>query len=100
MPADVTLCPGGTCPLREGCFRFRAQPEARQDWFGHPPYDASLQRCEHLWSLAAMAPTDAAIRVRAYHLWERDGRPDGRADAHWNTARAELEAAITAQLRR
>jgi hypothetical protein len=26
------------------------------------------------------------IRVRAYHLWEQEGRPEGRADAHWDQA--------------
>jgi Protein of unknown function (DUF2934) len=23
------------------------------------------------------------IRERAYHLWEQEGRPEGRADLHW-----------------
>jgi hypothetical protein len=27
------------------------------------------------------------IREHAYRIWERDGRPDGRADAHWEEAR-------------
>jgi hypothetical protein len=31
------------------------------------------------------------IRRRAYHLWEEDGRPDGRADEYWDKA-AELVA--------
>jgi hypothetical protein len=26
------------------------------------------------------------IRVRAYHLWEQDGCPEGRADVHWDQA--------------
>jgi Protein of unknown function (DUF2934) len=26
------------------------------------------------------------IRVRAYHLWEQDGRPEGRADVYWDQA--------------
>jgi hypothetical protein len=30
------------------------------------------------------------IRERAYFIWEREGRPDGRADEHWRRARAEL----------
>ena len=30
-----------------------------------------------------------AVRERAYFIWERDGRPDGRAYAHWMSARAE-----------
>lgn len=26
------------------------------------------------------------IRERAYHLWEADGRPDGRQDEYWDRA--------------
>nr|WP_284700724.1 DUF2934 domain-containing protein [Robbsia betulipollinis] len=37
-----------------------------------------------------------AIRVRAYHLWEDDGRPAGRADEYWEKARTLVEAAQTA----
>ena len=32
------------------------------------------------------------IRERAHQLWEHDGRPEGRADEHWEQARAELAA--------
>lgn len=31
---------------------------------------------------------DAAIRARAYLLWEADGRPDGRAEHYWQLAQA------------
>jgi hypothetical protein len=27
------------------------------------------------------------IRTRAYALWEQEGRPEGRADVHWDQAR-------------
>jgi len=27
------------------------------------------------------------VRKRAHHLWEEEGRPDGRADIHWDKAR-------------
>ncbi|WP_250501307.1 DUF2934 domain-containing protein [Caballeronia sp. GAWG1-5s-s] len=30
---------------------------------------------------------DEAVRERAYLLWETDGRPDGRAEEHWQRAR-------------
>ena len=29
---------------------------------------------------------DQAIRERAYFMWEREGRPDGRAQDHWLSA--------------
>ena len=32
------------------------------------------------------------IRERAYMIWEREGRPDGRADVHWFQALRELQA--------
>ena len=34
------------------------------------------------------APDDEArIREKAYHLWQAEGEPNGRADAHWTMAR-------------
>ena len=42
------------------------------------------------------ADLDALIRQRAYELWEREGRPDGRDDAHWAAAERELGAARAA----
>ena len=32
------------------------------------------------------------MRERAYALWERDGRPEGRSDEYWQMARSEVEA--------
>jgi hypothetical protein len=31
------------------------------------------------------------IRTRAYEIWERDGHPEGRAEAHWRQARIEID---------
>jgi Protein of unknown function (DUF2934) len=33
----------------------------------------------------------AAIRARAYDLWEQEGRPEGREQAHWTQAERELK---------
>jgi hypothetical protein len=30
---------------------------------------------------------DQRVRERAYRIWEDEGHPDGRADAHWEMAR-------------
>ncbi len=38
-----------------------------------------------------MVPEEA-IRIRSYEIWQREGRPDGKAMEHWLTARMELEA--------
>ena len=32
------------------------------------------------------------IRMRAYELWEEQGRPDGLSDVHWQQAARELGA--------
>jgi hypothetical protein len=32
------------------------------------------------------------IRVRAFEIWEAEGRPVGRADEHWQAALVEIEA--------
>lgn len=37
-----------------------------------------------------MRDTDQLLRDRAYFIWEREGRPDGRAYDHW--VRAVTEA--------
>ena len=35
-----------------------------------------------------MSSPNEWIRVRAYHIWEREGRPQGRALNHWLEAQA------------
>jgi hypothetical protein len=35
--------------------------------------------------------TDERVRLRAYHLWERDGRPHGRNEEYWERALAEIQ---------
>jgi len=36
-------------------------------------------------------PTQEHIRLRAYELWERHGKPDGRAEEFWLRAEQELK---------
>jgi hypothetical protein len=33
------------------------------------------------------------IRAQAHRLWEEEGRPEGRAEAHWHAARQLIERA-------
>ncbi len=35
-------------------------------------------------------PSDDQVSVRAYYLWERDGRPQGRDWEYWLRAKEEL----------
>lgn len=32
------------------------------------------------------------IRECAYHMWELEGRPEGRAEEYWQRARERIEA--------
>lgn len=37
-----------------------------------------------------MTDKEHCVRMRAYEIWEREGRRDGRADDHWRQAEAEI----------
>lgn len=39
--------------------------------------------------------SEAAIRERAYDIWEREGRPHGRDFEHWVRAQVELTAEVS-----
>lgn len=46
--ADITMCKGGGCPLKEKCSRFTATAdEHRQAWFIDVPYEDG--KCEMYW---------------------------------------------------
>jgi hypothetical protein len=36
--------------------------------------------------------SDEGVRVRAYLMWEADGKPNGGADLYWHRARERMEA--------
>jgi hypothetical protein len=49
MP-DITMCVGGSCPLKNDCYRFRALPSPhRQSFFMNVPY--SKDQCMGYWPL-------------------------------------------------
>jgi hypothetical protein len=37
-------------------------------------------------------PTEAAIAAAAQRIWEDEGRPDGKAEEHWNRAEEQLRS--------
>jgi hypothetical protein len=41
-----------------------------------------------------MSDKEQRIRVRAYAIWEGEGRHDGRAEEHWRQAEREIEHAL------
>ena len=45
--ADITMCTGDGCPLKENCYRFTAEKSKRQSYFFTPPFDGKI--CEMYW---------------------------------------------------
>jgi len=41
-----------------------------------------------------MSDKEQRIRVRAYAIWEGEGRHDGRAEERWRQAELEIEQAL------
>src|SRR5829696_1317097 len=41
-----------------------------------------------------MSDKEQRIRVRAYAIWEGEGRHDGQAEEHWRQAEREIEHAL------
>jgi hypothetical protein len=42
---------------------------------------------------------DERVRLRAYYLWEAEGRPLGRNDEFWDRAHREIIAEAAAEVR-
>lgn len=48
--ADITMCEGKNCPLKEKCYRFTAKvSEYRQSYFMETPYNKEENNCKHFW---------------------------------------------------
>lgn len=46
--ADITMCQGTDCPLKENCYRFLATPSRdRQSYFVTPPVKDG--KCHEFW---------------------------------------------------
>ena len=98
MPQDMTMCPGQGCPLRDRCYRYRGVVHGRFDAFGSAPYNPATGTCASFYDIAQLRPTEQQTRDKAYYRWVAAGRPEGQADAHWQAAHDELEAAYQAEL--
>jgi hypothetical protein len=46
---------------------------------------------------AETARRDERVRVRAYMIWEAEGRPDGKHLEHWDQAEREIAAELSAE---
>ena len=49
MP-DISMCGGGDCPLKETCWRHKAEPGMRQSYFTNPPVKED-GTCDHYWEM-------------------------------------------------
>jgi hypothetical protein len=48
--ADVTMCKGTSCPLKDTCYRFTAPAnEYWQSFFTDVPFDKDTEFCDHFW---------------------------------------------------
>lgn len=48
MP-DITMCEGGSCVLKENCYRFKAKPTPSwQAYFNTPPFKDE-HNCDYFW---------------------------------------------------
>lgn len=48
--ADITMCEGLECPLKEKCYRYTATAdEYWQAYFTKIPYDIESEECEYYW---------------------------------------------------
>ncbi|GAA6203687.1 hypothetical protein [Thalassotalea sp. SU-HH00458] len=51
MP-DIAMCRGESCPIRIGCYRYRAVPNLyRQSYFGRTPYDHQEKDCDRFLNI-------------------------------------------------
>ena len=64
--ADITMCHGTGCPLKEWCYRHTApKSKHRQSFFVTPPIkSAEPFECEHYWPAKAAAPAPPAPSER------------------------------------
>lgn len=47
--ADITMCSGQDCPMRDRCYRFTApKNDWRQSFFFNPPIKED-KTCDHFW---------------------------------------------------
>jgi len=64
---DFTMCSGGACPRKMGCYRFTANPGPMQSFFVDPPFDGD--RCEYLYARSVgtlSAPSRPGAEVDEY----------------------------------
>ena len=49
--ADISMCVGNSCPLKDKCYRYRAIPFTHQSWITESPYDKDKEVCNYYWDV-------------------------------------------------
>lgn len=49
LMADIAMCLGGECPVKENCWRHMAPASRWQSYLGTPPFDED--GCEYFWDM-------------------------------------------------
>lgn len=78
----MVYCHGSGCPSKAECYR-HTQPSPGRDALASLPYDFATASCDLCIS---NRPTEDWIRGAAYYIWLHAGRPEHRAEEHWNAA--------------
>jgi len=47
--ADISICEGEGCKIKETCYRFKAKPN--EHWQAYIKPDIKSNDCEHFWNL-------------------------------------------------
>lgn len=47
--ADITMCKGEGCPLKDNCYRHKAVWDSYQSIFSETPYSTEKEQCEYFW---------------------------------------------------
>jgi hypothetical protein len=54
------------------------------------PAETTTEPATHKPAMHLSGDLEQRIRQRAYELWESEGRPQGREQAHWQQAEREI----------
>jgi hypothetical protein len=54
--ADITMCSGERCPLKQICYRHTAKPSEQQSYFAQSPVLGGT--CEYFWRAEVNVKTD------------------------------------------
>ncbi len=49
LMADIAMCMGGECPVKENCWRYMAPTSRWQSYLATPPYDE--EGCDYYWDM-------------------------------------------------